>query len=103
MDSRMRPDPSRRDLDPDASPMFSIIGVLVAAALAIGTVVYFMRSGPSTTASNSPPVTTGQGNSRTMAPVVDQVKPAPAGPAAADDPAKQGVDAEAPVTVPPKP
>src|SRR5712671_4024001 len=100
MDSRMPPNPSRRVIAPESSTMFGIIGVSVAAALAIGAVVYFMRGGPSTTASNPPPVTTGQGTSRTMAPVVDQVKPAPSAPAApaapvapaaADDPAKQGV------------
>jgi|SRR5712671_2617558 hypothetical protein len=94
--------PPRTDLS--MSSKFGIL--LVAMALAFGAFVYFVPSNAPTTAYNTPPVTTGQGTSRNMAPVIDQVKPAPAMPvppaAAADDPAKQGVDAEE-ITLPPKP
>jgi hypothetical protein len=96
MDSRLRPDP-RKDLDPEASSTFTIVGVLVAAALVIGAILFFMRMGPTTTASNPTPVTTGQEPSRKSAPNVNPARPVPVPPAATDNPAKQG----APVT--PKP
>jgi hypothetical protein len=53
--------------------------LLLAVVLAFGAFVYFVPSNGTTTASNPPPVTTGQGTSRIMAPVVDQVRPAPVG------------------------
>ena len=67
--------PPRTDLS--MSSKFGIL--LVAMALAFGAFVYFVPSNAPTTASNPPPVTTGQGTPRTMAPVVDQVRPAPVG------------------------
>jgi hypothetical protein len=94
MDSRHPMDPSG-----DAVHGASKFGLLlVAAALALGAFFYFTPITQKNTASyNPPPMTTGQAP-RTMAPVVDQVRPVPAIPvppaAATDDPAKHGVDAE---------
>jgi hypothetical protein len=80
-----------------------ILGVVVALLIAGGAVLYTMSGPSSTTAANPPATTTGQGSPRGMAPVIDEVKPAPA-PATTNAPeVKQGVDAEESPTAMPKP
>jgi hypothetical protein len=55
-----------------------ILSIAVAAMVAVGALWYsYSMSGPSTTATHPPTTTTGQGNPRVTAPVIDNVTPAP--------------------------
>jgi hypothetical protein len=80
-----------------------ILGVVVALLIAGGAVLYTMSVPSSTTAANPPATTTGQGSPRGMAPVIDEVKPAPAPTTTNAPEVKQGVDAEESPTAMPKP
>ena len=92
---------TRRNMGPVA------LSMMVVAMLALGAIYYALKIDHSTpVASDTPPTTTGQGSPSAMAPVIDEVKPAPTTPtppANVDDPAKQGVDVEESPTMPSKP
>ena len=111
----MNPDPRMNDpvyrdrygVRKDEGIGAGVIFALVLGALIVGGGAYWAmnRNHPTTTATNPPAITTtGQGSPRTMAPVIDQVRPLPQtslpqnapAPATTTEPGiKQGVDAEA--------
>ena len=83
--------PRYRDLDTDAFSTGSIIALIFGTVL-IGGVIFSALSERSTTASNSPPTTTGQGGARVSPPTAPRM--APAVPSTTLPPIDQNVPAE---------
>ena len=69
--------------EPDSFGPGSIVAMILGTVVIVGAIAYAM-SGPTTTASNPPPATTGQGGTQINPPAAPQTAPAPA---TAPDPA----------------
>jgi hypothetical protein len=83
--------PRYGDLDTDAFSTGSIIALIFGTVL-IGGVIFSALSERSTTASNSPPTTTGQGGERVSPPTAPRM--VPAAPSTTVPPIDQNVPAE---------